>query len=103
MTEKPQARLRPLRAEDIETVASFERDIAAISFPDDPITDLAFYKKKVGKLIESNEFKTSGKVNHTHEGSIGNLQNDSIKKEMGKVLEEFSFEKFEKAFERLLA
>ena len=30
MTEKPQARLRPLRAEDIETVASFERDIAAL-------------------------------------------------------------------------
>jgi argininosuccinate lyase len=58
--------------------------------------------QKVGKLIESNEFKTSGKVNHTHEGTIGNLQNEAIKKEMEKVLKEFSFEKFEKAFEKLL-
>jgi argininosuccinate lyase len=58
--------------------------------------------QKVGKMIESNEFKTSGKVNHTHEGSIGNLQNEAIKKEMEKVLKEFSFEKFEKAFEKLL-
>ena len=58
MTEKPQARIRPLRAEDIETVASFERDIAAISFPDDPITDLAFYKKKVGKLIDDRNAAT---------------------------------------------
>jgi hypothetical protein len=50
MTEKPKARLRPLKAEDVEIVASFERDIAKISFPDDPITDLTFYMKKVGKL-----------------------------------------------------
>jgi len=58
MTEKPQARLRPLRAEDIETVASFERDIAAISFPDDPITDLDFYIKKVKKLIDDKNAAT---------------------------------------------
>ena len=58
MTDKPQALLRPLKAEDIETVAAFERDIAAISFPDDPITDLAFYKKKVGKLIDDRNAAT---------------------------------------------
>lgn len=58
MTERPQARLRPLREEDIEAVATFERDIAAISFPDDPITDLAFYKKKVGKLIDDRNAAT---------------------------------------------
>ena len=51
MTEKPEARLRPLDTKDVEIVAGFERDIAKISFPDDPITDLAFYVKKVGKLI----------------------------------------------------
>lgn len=58
MTEKPTARLRPLKAEDVETVAAFERDIAKISFPDDPITDLAFYKKKVGKLIDDRNAAT---------------------------------------------
>jgi len=58
MTEKPKARLRPLKAEDVEIVASFERDIAKISFPDDPITDLTFYMKKVGKLIDDRNAAT---------------------------------------------
>jgi RimJ/RimL family protein N-acetyltransferase len=58
MTEKPKARLRPLKTEDIEIVASFERDIAKISFPDDPITDLGFYMKKVGKLIDDRNAAT---------------------------------------------
>ena len=60
MTEKPKARLRPLKTEDIEIVASFERDIAKISFPDDPITDLGFYMKKVGKLIDDHNAATFG-------------------------------------------
>jgi RimJ/RimL family protein N-acetyltransferase len=51
MTEKPEAKLRPLEAKDAEVVASFEREIAKISFPDDPITDLGFYVKKVGRLV----------------------------------------------------
>jgi argininosuccinate lyase len=38
--------------------------------------------KKVGNTIEKGNFKPSTKVDHTHEGSIGNLCNDSIKKEM---------------------
>lgn len=38
--------------------------------------------KKVGNAIEKGNFKPSTKVDHTHEGSIGNLCNDSIKKEM---------------------
>jgi RimJ/RimL family protein N-acetyltransferase len=58
MTEKPKARLRPLKTEDIEIVASFERDIAKISFPDDPITDLGFYMKKVGKLVDDRNAAT---------------------------------------------
>jgi RimJ/RimL family protein N-acetyltransferase len=58
MTEKPKARLRPLRTEDIEIVASFERDIAKVSFPDDPITDLGFYMKKVGKLVDDRNAAT---------------------------------------------
>jgi len=45
MSEKSPARLRPLQVKDVEAVAAFERDIAKISFPDDPITDLDFYIK----------------------------------------------------------
>ena len=52
MTEKPEAQLRPLQEKDVEAVAGFERDIAKISFPDDPITDLDFYIKKVRRLID---------------------------------------------------
>ena len=47
MTDKKEARLRPLQLGDVETVAAYEREIAKISFPDDPITDLDFYIKKV--------------------------------------------------------
>src|SRR5205085_10188339 len=52
MTVKPEARLRPLQVGDVEAVAGFERDIAKISFPDDPITDLDFYIKKVRRLVD---------------------------------------------------
>ena len=52
MTEKPQARLRPLEIRDVEAVAAYEREIAKISFPDDPITDLGFYVKKVRRLVD---------------------------------------------------
>jgi RimJ/RimL family protein N-acetyltransferase len=36
----------------VEAVAAYEREIAKISFPDDPITDLAFYVKKVRRLVD---------------------------------------------------
>jgi ribosomal protein S18 acetylase RimI-like enzyme len=52
----PQARpyrLRPLEERDLETVAAFEREIALISFPDDPITDLGFYVKKLRQVPDN--------------------------------------------------
>ena len=52
MAEKSQVWLRPLDVKDVEIVASFEREIAKVSFPDDPITDLGFYTKKVGRLVD---------------------------------------------------
>src|SRR5437899_7822608 len=52
MTDKPEARLRPLQLKDVEAVAAFEREIAKVSFPDDPITDLDFYIKKVKRLVD---------------------------------------------------
>lgn len=43
--------------------------------------------KKVGKSIEDASFKASTKVNHTHEGSIGNLCNDQNQKLMNALME----------------
>jgi GNAT superfamily N-acetyltransferase len=50
MPEARPYRLRPLEARDLEAVAAFEREIARISFPDDPITDLGFYVKKLRRV-----------------------------------------------------
>jgi GNAT superfamily N-acetyltransferase len=49
MAENPADRvvLRRLEPEDISVVAQFEREIAEISFPDDPVTDPAFYERKL--------------------------------------------------------
>lgn len=48
--------------------------------------------KQVGNDIEEGTFSfdANTKLNHTHEGSIGNLCNDKIVAEMKKVLEKFS-------------
>ena len=43
--------LRRLESKDIEIIATFEREIAKISFPDDPITDLNFFAKKLARLV----------------------------------------------------
>ncbi|HLH90995.1 MAG TPA: GNAT family N-acetyltransferase [Xanthobacteraceae bacterium] len=53
MAESPANRvvLRRLRAEDISVIAQFEREIAEISFPDDPVTDLAFYERKLNQAV----------------------------------------------------
>lgn len=47
--------------------------------------------KQVGNQIDKNEFNFDYKkqLHHTHEGSIGNLCNEEIGKEMGKVLAKF--------------
>jgi argininosuccinate lyase len=47
--------------------------------------------KTVGEQIEKGQFKYdfSKGLNHTHEGSIGNLKNDAIVNEMEKVLKKF--------------
>lgn len=47
--------------------------------------------QKIGEQIEKGEFSFdySKGLKHTHEGSIGNLCNDEIVKEMDKVLDKF--------------
>lgn len=58
--------------------------------------------QKIGAQIESGEFDPERTVNHTHEGSIGNLCTEEIKAKMERVLAEFSFAEVEKKVEALL-
>jgi len=58
--------------------------------------------KIVGAQIEKGEFKTSGTVNHTHEGSIGNLCNEEISAAFKQVLSQFNFAKVEEALKKLV-
>jgi argininosuccinate lyase len=58
--------------------------------------------RQVGQAIENNQFTYQPTVNHTHEGSIGNLCNDAVKIQMEKVLKSFNFSAVNDAFERLL-
>ncbi len=58
--------------------------------------------KKIGKEIEQGHFTYSTAVNHTHEGSIGNLCNEQITAMMDKVLQRFNFGKMNSALEQLL-
>lgn len=58
--------------------------------------------KKIGADIESNNFTYNTNINHTHEGSIGNLQNDQIKRMMENILQKFNFQKVRNALQQLL-
>ncbi|PZV83224.1 argininosuccinate lyase [Algoriphagus aquaeductus] len=59
--------------------------------------------KKVGLDIEANQFAPDqSKVNHTHEGSIGNLCLDEIKSKMTLQIGDFRFEKMDQAIQHLL-
>lgn len=59
--------------------------------------------KIVGESIDKGTFAPGKAVNHTHEGSIGNLCNTEIEEMMGEVLSQFKFEKTHKAIAELLA
>jgi argininosuccinate lyase len=59
--------------------------------------------KKVGLEIEAGKFDYSTLINHTHEGTIGNLCNDKIEAMMQQTLAMFGFEKVHTAIEKLLA
>lgn len=59
--------------------------------------------KKTGIDIESGKFTYSNSLNHTHEGSIGNLYNDRIQQTMDDIIQKFNFNKVKIALERLLS
>ncbi len=58
--------------------------------------------KKVGLDIEQGKYHPATAVNHTHEGSIGNLQNDRIAAMMNAAIDKFQFAKTETAIRKLL-
>jgi argininosuccinate lyase len=59
--------------------------------------------KQVGLAIEKGDFNPDKQVNHTHEGSIGNLMNEEITASFEKVVKSFDFGKVEKAIESLIS
>lgn len=59
--------------------------------------------RQVGMAIEAGTYTYSTRVQHTHEGSIGNLCNAEIARQWDKVNKEFPFEKVNAALEKLLA
>jgi argininosuccinate lyase len=58
--------------------------------------------KQVGHDIENGTFKPDTDIQHTHEGSIGNLCTEEIKAQMEAVIKQFPFEKVHKAIEALV-
>ncbi len=58
--------------------------------------------KTVGLEIENGTFRANKEINHTHEGSIGNLCNDKIEALMKFHLDGFGFERAEEAERRLV-
>lgn len=58
--------------------------------------------KKVGLDIESGNFTPVKGINHTHEGSAGNLCNDKIEEMYYEILKGFDFDTYHSAFDKLL-
>jgi argininosuccinate lyase len=58
--------------------------------------------KKIGQEIEDGKFIAEKTLNHTHEGSIGNLCNDEIAAMKNRIVAEFNFEKAINAEKNLL-
>ncbi len=58
--------------------------------------------RQVGTEIGDGSYKAPRELKHTHEGSIGNLQNDLIRSRMNEEIARFGFEEIEQALSRLL-
>ena len=86
---------------------------------DDPRYALAFSVEKVNSMaasgvpfrdayrqvadeISDGVFSYDGTLNHTHEGSIGNLCNDQVAGRMQKITAQFNFDQVDRAVESLL-
>jgi argininosuccinate lyase len=56
----------------------------------------------VGENIEKGNFEPNYDINHTHEGSIGNLCNDQIQSMADEILNQFPFDTIDTALSKLL-
>ena len=60
--------------------------------------------RQVGETIEAGKFKVdTTSLQHTHEGSIGNLSHGDVKARMNQVQKTFNFETIKSAFQSLLS
>lgn len=59
--------------------------------------------KQVGQSIEAGSYQWSSQIQHTHEGSIGNLCTEPIKLRMEETLRSFPFESVQQAIRNLIA
>ena len=59
--------------------------------------------RQVAASIAEGTFEYSGKLFHTHEGSIGNLCNDRVAARMGRLISGFGFDKVETSINALLS
>ncbi len=57
---------------------------------------------KVSKRIQEDKYTPDKSINHTHEGSIGNLCTQQIREKMNKIIDAYNFEKVENALTKLL-
>ena len=58
--------------------------------------------KTIGTAIEQNDFRYTTTVNHTHEGSVNNLQNGEIKRLITFIVSQFNFSRTNIALKNLL-
>ena len=59
--------------------------------------------RQVADSIKEGSFEFSGKLSHTHEGSIGNLCNDRIAARLNRIIGSFGFEKVAEAIDALVS
>jgi len=58
--------------------------------------------KLVGAQINDGTYQPGREVNHTHEGSLGNLCLDQISEKMKRIIKDYEFNRIEKAYSELL-
>lgn len=58
--------------------------------------------KKTGAAIEQGNFVYDPHISHTHEGSVGNLQNEAIASNMKRLISSFNFDKVNAALNHLI-
>ncbi|HVW98742.1 MAG TPA: argininosuccinate lyase [Mucilaginibacter sp.] len=58
--------------------------------------------KQIGLAIERGDFNPAKQVNHTHEGSIGNLNNKEVSAAFDAIVQRFDFAKVQSAIDNLV-